>query len=126
MSKFIVKNVFPLHGKGLIERLKKLQNRAARLIMNFKHEHGQSILARTSLGWTSLKERRAVTKAELMYKTINHLAPKRLCNMFQFCTREASHIDFVHEKRHMDVGGGKGLAPVTFLREKLWKISIVC
>ena len=39
---------------------------------------------------------------------------------------EASHIDFVHEKRHMDVGGGGsrgvggggGLAPVTFLSEK--------
>ena len=40
--------------------------------------------------------------------------------------REASHIDFVHEKRHMDVGGwGGGLAPVTFLGEKSWKISIV-
>jgi hypothetical protein len=31
-------------GKGLGERLQKLQNRAARLIMNFKNEHGQSIL----------------------------------------------------------------------------------
>ena len=42
-------------------------------------------------------------------------------------SREASHIDFVHEKRHMDVGGGGGggLAPVTFLGEKSWKISIV-
>ena len=41
--------------------------------------------------------------------------------------REASHIGFVHEKRHMDVGGwGGGLAPVTFLGEKSWKISIVC
>ena len=40
--------------------------------------------------------------------------------------REASHIDFVHEKRHMDVGGGGGVAPVTFLGEKLGKISIVC
>ena len=36
--------------------------------------------------------------------------------------REASHIDFVHEKRHMDVGG---LLPVTFLGEKMGKISIV-
>ena len=38
---------------------------------------------------------------------------------------EASHIDFVHEKRHMDVGGGGGvggLAPVTFLGEKPWKV----
>ena len=44
--------------------------------------------------------------------------------------KEASHIDFVHEKRHMDVGGGGGgvrwgLAPVAFLGEKSWKISIV-
>ena len=45
------------------------------------------------------------------------------------CIRKASHIDFAHEKRHMDVGGGgdgRGLAPVTFLDEKSWKISIVC
>ena len=49
--------------------------------------------------------------------------------------REASHIDFDHEKCHMDVGGGGGggggggkggLVSVTFLGEKLWKISIVC
>jgi hypothetical protein len=71
-------------GKGLGERLQKLQNRAARLIMNFKNEHGHSILARTTLGWTSLEERRALMKAKLMYKTVNQLAPQRLCNIFQF------------------------------------------
>ena len=69
--------------KGLIERLQKLQNRAARLIMNFRNEHGQSIVARTSLGLTSLEERRTVMKARLMYKTVNQLAPQRLCNIFQ-------------------------------------------
>jgi hypothetical protein len=71
-------------GKGVGERLQKLQNRAARLIMNFKNEHGQSILARTALGWTSLEERRALMKAKLMYKTVNQLAPQRLRNIFQF------------------------------------------
>jgi hypothetical protein len=35
-------------NKGLSERLQKLQNRAARLIMNLKNEHGQSVLARKS------------------------------------------------------------------------------
>ena len=78
-------------GKGLSERLQKLQNRAARLIMNFKNEHGQSILARTALGWTSLEERRSLIKAKLMYKTINQLAPQRLCNIFQFSNNVASH-----------------------------------
>ena len=69
--------------KGLIERLQNLQNRAARLIMNFKNERGQSVLARTSLGWTSLEECRTVMKARNMYKTVNQLAPQRLCNIFQ-------------------------------------------
>ena len=71
-------------GKGLGKRLQKLQNRAARLIMNFKNEHGHSILARTTLDWTSLEERIALMKAKLMYKTVNQLAPQRLCNIFQF------------------------------------------
>ena len=35
-------------GKGLSERLQKLQNKAERLIMNLKNEHGQSVLARNS------------------------------------------------------------------------------
>jgi hypothetical protein len=51
--------------------------------MNFKNEHGQSILACNSLGWISLQERRAQMKARLMYKTVNALAPQRLCETFQ-------------------------------------------
>ena len=80
-----------LHGKGLSERLQKLQNRAARLIMNFKNEHGQSILARTALGWTSLEESRSLMKAKLMYKTVDQLAPQRLCNIFQFSNNVTSY-----------------------------------
>jgi hypothetical protein len=43
---------------------------------------------------------------------------------------EASHIDFVHEKRHMFVwggggGGGGGDAAVTFLCKTSWKNSMV-
>ncbi len=52
--------------------------------MNFKNEHGPSTLAFTALGWTSLEERRALMKAKLMYKTVNQLAPQRLCNIFEF------------------------------------------
>ena len=51
--------------------------------MNFKNESGQSLLARSSLGWTNLEERRAQIKAKLMYKSINNLAPERLSNLFQ-------------------------------------------
>ena len=54
--------------------------------MNFKNEHGQSILGRTSLGWTSLEERRAVMQAKLMYKTVNHLS---LFSTWRLCSRDA-------------------------------------
>ena len=41
--------VFDTFGKGLSERLQKSQNRAPRLIMNLKNEHGQSVLARNTI-----------------------------------------------------------------------------
>ena len=41
-------------GKGVSEGLQKLQNRAARLIMNLKNEHGHSVLARNSLAWLGI------------------------------------------------------------------------
>ena len=50
-------------GKGLSERLQKLQNRATRLIMNLKNEHGHSVLGRNSLGWELLEKRRVEMKA---------------------------------------------------------------
>ena len=75
--------VWDVLGKTLSDRLQKLQDRAARIIMNFKNESGQSLLARNSLGWINLEERRAHIKAKLMYKSINNLAPERLSNLFQ-------------------------------------------
>ena len=78
-------------GKCLSERLEKLQNRAARLIMNFKNESGQSDLACNALGWISFEERMAQIKARLMYKTVNKLAPQRLCNLFQNSNMVSAH-----------------------------------
>ena len=67
----------------LVLLLQKLQDRAVRLIMNLSNEHGQSILARNCLDWTTLEERRAQMKAKLRYKTVNTMAPQRLSNIFQ-------------------------------------------
>ena len=75
--------VWDVLGKTLSDRLQKLQDRAARIIMNFKNESRQSLLARNSLGWINLEERRVHIKAKLMYKSINNLAPERLSNLFQ-------------------------------------------
>ena len=67
-------------GSGLVQRLIKLQNRCARIIMHCKNEAGQSDIALHSLGWFTLAERRARIKARLMFKILNNLAPKSLSN----------------------------------------------
>jgi hypothetical protein len=74
--------------------------------MHFKNEHGQSILARAALGWTSLEGRRALMKAKLMYKTVNHFAPQRLCNIFQlsntvnsYWTDDGMELTYYHKTR---------------------------
>jgi hypothetical protein len=76
--------VWDVIGKTLSDRLKKLQNGAARIIMNCQNESGQSLLARNSLGWITLEERRVQMIARLdMYKSINKFAPQRQSNFFQ-------------------------------------------
>ena len=43
-------------------------------------------------------------------KDVHDVNSKYLCDFVaEELFREASHIDFVHEKRHMDVGGVRGL-----------------
>ena len=74
--------VWECFNKGLNDRLQKLQNKAARLIMGLENKHGQSAIALKSLGWTILEERRAQLKGKLMFKTVNGLAPQRLCDIF--------------------------------------------
>ena len=56
--------------------------------MGLKNEHGQSATALKSLGWMTLEERRAQLKAEL-FKTVNGLAPQRLCDIFK-------NVDEIH------------------------------
>ena len=64
-------------NRGQSERLQKLHNRCARIIMNFKDEPGQSQMALDQLGWISLEERRKHIMARLMFKVVNNLAPSR-------------------------------------------------
>ena len=62
-------------GSILSNKLQSLQNRAARIIMDYPNEHGQSDAAMAELGWKTLKERRLQSKARLMYKITHGLAP---------------------------------------------------
>ena len=69
--------------------MQKLQNRAARMIVGLKNEHGQSAIALKSLGWMTFEERRAQLKAKLLFKIVNGLAPQRLCDIFK-------NVDKIH------------------------------
>ena len=62
----------------------------------------------------------AYFQAENTFKHHDTVATHILGARFSRNMREASHINFVRERRHMDVcGRGGGLAPVTFLGEKI-------
>ena len=62
-------------GNILSNKLRSLQNRAARIIMSYPNEHGQSNAAMAELGWKTLQERRLQSKARLMHKITHGMAP---------------------------------------------------
>ena len=68
-------------GMGLSSRLRKLQNRAARIIMNLRY-NTPGIEAINALGWEPLETRRAKSKVKQMYEVLNDLAPSSLATLF--------------------------------------------
>ena len=68
-------------GNGLSNRLPKLQNRAARVVLGMSNDIPGSE-ALDMLGWEPLETRRATTKAVHMYKVLNGLAPSSLADLF--------------------------------------------
>ena len=67
----------------LSNKLQLLQNRAARVIMRYGNNHGQSEAALNKLQWKTLAQRRLVLKARLMYKIVHKQAPAFLIESFQ-------------------------------------------
>ena len=65
----------------LCEKLQKLQNRAARVILQAKYEANSSLLLET-LKWDRLSLRRRKQKATMMFKSLNGLAPVYLRDLF--------------------------------------------
>jgi hypothetical protein len=52
-------------GATLSTRIQTLQNRAARVILGYRIEYGQSEAALSELGWKTLKERRLIIKVHM-------------------------------------------------------------
>ena len=65
----------------LCKKMQKLQNRAARVVLQAKYEANSSLLLET-LKWNRLSLRRRKQKAAIMFKSLNGLAPVYLRDLF--------------------------------------------
>ena len=68
-------------GKGLGQKIQRLQNRAARIITESDYNIRSSDIL-TSLNWTNLETRRTQQFKTFMYKTVNNMVPSYLSGKF--------------------------------------------
>ena len=69
------------YAKTLSDKLRKLQNRAVRVLTHSSYDTDASQLL-TELGWDNLETRRQKLKAEMVYKSLNGLTPNSLSSKF--------------------------------------------
>ena len=79
-----------MFGETQSKRLQKLQNRAARIIMNMSNDTDHSV-ALQALGWKTLKVERRKAKAKMMYKLLNNMGPQSLTNLFTYKSEMTSY-----------------------------------
>ena len=68
-------------GATLADKLQRLQNRAARVLTFSSYDTNANQLFK-SLNWKNLETRRQISKAEMVFKSINGLTPQYLTNKF--------------------------------------------
>ena len=68
-------------GKGLSDKIQKLQNRAARILTFSNYETRSGVLL-DELGWERLENKRLKQLAMIMYKIHNNLSPSYLRRIF--------------------------------------------
>ena len=70
-------------NKGLSEKLQRLQNRAARILMSASYDSNLDDLF-WALGWRRLYYQRLKQKSILMYKTLHGMTPDYLRSRFVY------------------------------------------
>ena len=71
-------------NKGLSEKLQRLQNRAARILMSASYDHSNLDDLLRALGWRRLYYQRMEQKSILMYKTLHGMTPDYLSSRFAY------------------------------------------
>ena len=82
--------VWDVFGETQSKRLQKLQNRAARIILNISNDVDHTI-ALCALGWEPLQTERKKAKAKMMYKLLNKMGPKSLTNLFSYKSEKTNY-----------------------------------
>ena len=82
--------VWDVFGAAQSKRLQKLQNRAARIILNVSNDVEHNI-ALHALGWEPLQMERKKAKAKIMYKLLNKMGPKSLTNLFSYKSENTNY-----------------------------------
>ena len=77
-------------NQGEVDKMIKLQKMAARLIMNADYSV-PSIELFQKLNWKSFKYNVQFHQAMLVYKSLNHLAPSYMYDMFKLSEENTSH-----------------------------------
>ena len=75
--------VWDVFGETQSKRLQKLQNSAARIIMNMSNDVHQTVVLH-ALGWKTLEAERKKAKAKMMYKLLNNMGPQSLTKLFTY------------------------------------------
>ena len=78
-------------NKGLSDKLQKLQNRAARILMSAGCDSNLDDLF-WALGWRKLCHQRLDKKSVMMYKTLNGMTPEYLRSSFVFRNNLNYHL----------------------------------
>ena len=72
-------------SKRKIDSLQKVQNRAARIVMNSGYDASAAPLIQ-SLGWPTISSLIHKETATMVYKSLNELAPEYMRNLFTRCS----------------------------------------
>ena len=75
-------NTWGTTSKHNIERISKLQKRAARIILKADYNTPSSVMF-TQLGWATIPNRHDYNKAVLTYKAINNLTPEYITDLLK-------------------------------------------
>ena len=82
--------VWDVFGETQSKRLQKLQNRAARIILDASNDVNHTIALRT-FGWEPLSMERKKAKAKMMFKISNNMGPRSLTDLFLYKSEKTEY-----------------------------------